>query len=95
MSQPAIKRRLIRCHARTFLNLTENYKAVHTEPKSSPFHFMSMDELGIKYTRVEIDGLKEKVKKEIEEYRKKCPPNSVFEVRIFYKYKKLPERIII
>lgn len=95
MSQPAIKRRFNKCHTRTLLNLTENYKRVHPEPEDSLFHFMAVDELGIKYIRIELNGLSDEIKKGIEEYRKKCPPNTIYEVRIFHKYNRLPERIVI
>ena len=95
MSQSAIKRRFNKCHTRTLLNLTENYDKIRTEPKDSPFHFMVVDEQGIKYIRVELDSLSDEMRREIETYRKECPPNTICEVRIFHKYKKLPERIKI
>ena len=95
MSQPAIKRRFVKCHAHTFLNLTENYKRVYVETESSPFHFMVVDELGVKYIRIELNGLSDKTRKVIEEYRKKCSSNTICEVRIFRKYGRIPERITI
>lgn len=95
MAQSAIKKRFNKYHARTFLNLAENYRRVNVEPEDSPFHFMVVDERGINYIRVELDGLSNETKRAIEEYRKKCPPSTICEVRIFQKYKKLPKRITI
>ncbi len=95
MAQPAIKRRFIKYHTRTLLNPTENYDKVHTEPEGSPFHFMAVDELGIKYIRIELNGLSDETKKALEEYRKKCPSTTICEVRIFHKYRRLTERITI
>jgi len=95
MAQSAIKKRFNKYHARTFQNLTENYKTVHVESKSSPFHFHVIDELGIKYIRVELNDLSSEMKRKIEEYRKSFPSGTVCEVRIFHKYKRFPERITI
>jgi len=95
MAQSAIKKRFHKYHARTFQNLTENYKTVRMEPKGSPFHFMVVDELGIKYIRVELNDLSSEMKRRIEEYRKNCPPSTICEVRIFHRYKRLPERITV
>jgi len=95
MSQPAIKRRFNKCHTRTLQNLRENYDDVRIEPKSSPFHFMAIDERGVKYIKVELDNFSDEAKKELETYRKKCPLSAICEVRIFHKYKRLPERITI
>jgi len=95
MTQSAIKKRFIRCHARTLLNLTENYDKVRAEPESSPYHFMVIDERGIKYIRIELNGLSDETKRVLEEFRKKCPPSTIFEVRIFHRYRRLPERITI
>lgn len=95
MAQSAIKKRFNKYYARTFLNLTENYKHVHTEPEGSLFHFMAVDKLGIKYIRIELNSLSDETKRELEAYQEKCPPNTICEVRIFHKYGRSPERITI
>jgi len=95
MAQSAIKKRFNKYHARTFQNLIENYDNVRIEPKDSPFHFMAVDELGIKYIRVELNDLSNEMKSKVEEYKKSCPPGTVCEVRIFHKYKRFPERITV
>ena len=95
MSQPAIKRRFNKYYTRTLLNLTDNYVRVHPEPEESPFHFMAVDELGVKYIRIELDSVSEDMKNKLETFRKKCPPNTICEVRIFHKYGRSPERITI
>lgn len=93
MSQPAIKSRLDRYKKKVLKSLLENYPIVMIA--EYPFHFLSIDPNGLKYTLVEADSLWEETKNDIEKFKKFCPRNTIFEVRIFEKHDRDPERIIL
>lgn len=93
MPQSAVKSRLDRYKKKVLKSLLENYRIVETA--EYPFHFFCMNPNGFKHIRIEVDSLSEMTKKEILKFKKICPRNTIFEVRIFEKYDRDPKRIIL
>lgn len=93
MTQETIKKRLERYKAKTLNSLLENYPIV--EKAEYPFHFRVHDPNGVKYIRVESNALDASTKEAIERFKKTCPSNTVFQVRIFEKYQQTPDSIFL
>lgn len=74
MAEPAVKQRLRYAKNITYRALRLNYEIIFPFPSGDLFDFFSMDNNGIKLTRVELDSFSNKVvKKEILEHKKNYP----------------------
>lgn len=90
MTEQAIKKRLVRAKCRTYHNLSGTFKVIIPTPEPTHFFCPKINT----FFRVEVDGLSDKTKRDLTDFKQHCSSDITIQVQIYKKNEQKPAELV-